>query len=142
MKYDDASWHYGGDYPKDLPDEASATHTGMFLAWCLLNNLAGELHLEEFPDELKSLSQKEVTPGAWFLKYCDGKFTDEDLNDIGNSFAQDYFDFEKGQYLEDYENSVGIGLETLYHVPDTWDTYSNLEPLILSKFNQWKESKS
>ncbi len=22
-KYDDASWHYGGDYPKDLPNEES-----------------------------------------------------------------------------------------------------------------------
>ena len=22
MKYDDASWHYGGDFPADLPQEA------------------------------------------------------------------------------------------------------------------------
>src|SRR6266404_3538306 len=36
MKYDDASWHYGGDFPEDLPREAGATHTGMFVAWALL----------------------------------------------------------------------------------------------------------
>ena len=24
MKYDDASWHYGGNFPKDLPTEAGA----------------------------------------------------------------------------------------------------------------------
>jgi len=41
MKYDDASWHYGGDFPDDLPDEAGATHTGMFLAWALLSGLGG-----------------------------------------------------------------------------------------------------
>ncbi|MGN6118448.1 MAG: DUF7832 domain-containing protein, partial [Rhodanobacter sp.] len=43
MKYDDASWHYGGDFPKDLPDEAGATHTGMFVAWALLSGLAGQI---------------------------------------------------------------------------------------------------
>ena len=38
-KYDDASWHYGGDFPKDLPIEAGATHTGMFLALARSGNL-------------------------------------------------------------------------------------------------------
>ena len=28
-KYDDASWHYGGDFPDDLPEENGATHIGM-----------------------------------------------------------------------------------------------------------------
>lgn len=40
MKYDDASWHCAGDFPKDLPEAAGATHTGMFLAWALLSGLA------------------------------------------------------------------------------------------------------
>jgi len=29
--YDKAKWHYGGDYPKDLPIEQAFVHTGMFL---------------------------------------------------------------------------------------------------------------
>jgi hypothetical protein len=33
MKYDDATWHSGGDFPKDLPAEAGATHIGMFVSW-------------------------------------------------------------------------------------------------------------
>jgi hypothetical protein len=37
-KYDDASWHYGGDYPEDLPNENVATHIGMFLQWCIEND--------------------------------------------------------------------------------------------------------
>ena len=36
MKYDDAGWHVGGDFPDDLPPEAGATHIGMFAAWCML----------------------------------------------------------------------------------------------------------
>ena len=34
-KYDDASWHYEGDYPEDLPTANAATHIGMFLAGVL-----------------------------------------------------------------------------------------------------------
>ena len=31
MKYDDASWHYGGDFPADLPQAAGATHIVMVI---------------------------------------------------------------------------------------------------------------
>ena len=55
MKYDDASWHYGGKFPKNLPPEAGATHTGMFVAWALLNGLAGELYSTDFPDQIPKL---------------------------------------------------------------------------------------
>jgi len=48
MKYDDASWHYDGEFPADLPPEAGATHIGMYLAWCLLNELAGPLYTDDF----------------------------------------------------------------------------------------------
>ena len=32
-------------FPQDLPPEAGATHTGIFIAWAMLSGLAGELHL-------------------------------------------------------------------------------------------------
>ena len=98
MKYDDASWHYGGKFPKDLPMEAGATHTGMFVAWAFLSGLAGEIHVEDFPEDIPRLKSRSITPGAFFLEACDGKFTDEDLTDEGNAFAQAYFDFDKGDY--------------------------------------------
>ena len=94
MKYDDASWHYGGDFPKDLPPQAGATHTGMFLAWALLSGLAGEFHVEDDPEGIAALRARSVTPGAFFMSFCDGKFTDEDLCDDGNLFASKYFDLK------------------------------------------------
>src|SRR5690606_19686323 len=101
MKYDDASWHIEGEFPADLPAEAAATHTGMFVAWALLAGLAGEVHIEDMPEGISRLQARSITPGAFFLAACDGKFTDEDLSDEGNAFAADYFDFEHGQYLTD-----------------------------------------
>lgn len=140
MKYDDASWHSEGDFPKDLPSEAGATHTGMFLAWAILSGLGGSLHTEDFPEDGERLKAREITPGAYFLAVCDGKFTDEDLNEAGNAFAVGYFDFERGAYLRDYEDTVGRDLPSLYHVPDTWDTFDRLKPLLDRRFAEQPKS--
>ena len=84
LKYDDASWHSRGDFPKDLPPKAGATHTGMFVSWRLLNGLGGKIHFEEPASLLSQLRARSITPGDYFLKACDEKFTDEDLTDEGN----------------------------------------------------------
>jgi len=137
MKYDDTTWHSGGQFPGDLPHSAAATHTGMFLAWALLSGLSGEIHAEEFPEGLAQLKSRSITPGAFFLAACDGKFTDEDLNEVGNGFAQAYFDFETGNYLADYEATLGNGLPDLYHVMDTWDNFERMKSVLDKRFEGW-----
>ncbi len=138
MKYDDASWHYGGDFPKDLPNEAGATHTGMFVAWALLTGLAGDVFISDFSHELSRLRSRSLTPGRFFLSACDGKFSDEDLNEVGNSFAQAYFDFETGKFVADYDTTLGGDLPTLYHVQDTWENFDRLKPLLDQRFAEWR----
>ena len=138
MKYDDASWHYGGEFPKDLPDEAGATHTGMYVAWAFLAGLAGELHTKEFPEDVEKLRSRSVTPGQFFLDACDGKFTDEDLTDEGNAFTRSYFDFDTGSYLKDYEGLLAKGLPSTYHVPDTWENFEKLQPLLNARLESWR----
>ena len=138
MKYDDAAWHSGGDFPEDLPPEAGATHTGMYIAWALLSGLGGSIHTEECPEDLACLRNRDLTPGAFFLKYCDGKFTDEDLNDEGNEFTAQYFDFETGDYANDYSSILGDDVESIYHVQDSWDTLELLRPLLDKRLADWR----
>ena len=141
MKYDDASWHYGAtNFPKHLPQEAGATHTGMFVAWAFLSGLAGTLHTDDFPDDIPKLQQRIVTPGVFFYEACDGKFTDEDLNEVGNNFAQSYFNFEKGKYIKDYESLLGKNVPDLYCVADTWDNFDLLKPVLDKRFLNWREA--
>jgi hypothetical protein len=141
MKYDDASWHSGGDFPSDLPAEAGATHAGMFLAWALLNRLGGEFFTAEAPEAVEELQNRSSTPGGFFLSYCDGKLTDTDLNDLGNEFAAAYFDLQKGQYIRDYEAELQAGLPSLYHVPDTWLTFDALRGTLDQRFTEWRATR-
>ena len=137
VKYDDASWHYGSDFPADLPSEAGATHIGIFVAWCLLNGLAGDLHIQQFPDMYSKLRKREMTPGAWFIAACDEKFTDGDLSELGNAFAKSYYGGDAPQYFEDYEAIVGPHLESPYHVVDSWETFEKIAPVICTRFETW-----
>jgi len=139
MKYDDAGWHAGGDFPEDLPPEAGATHIGMFAAWCVLNGLAGELHVEELADDLQRLRERQMTPGAWLLAACDGKFVDEDLNDEGNRFAESYYGEAQPNYFSDLAMALGDRLPSVYHLPDSWSVYDQLAPLLAFRFASWKK---
>lgn len=143
MKYDDYTWHYGGDFPQDLPPSAGATHIAMFVAWALLNGLAGDLHLNDFPADLERLSARLQSPGSWFIQACDGKFTNEDLNDTGNAFAESYYAGADGlhegpgSYLADYEAAFPH-FSTSYHVPDNWATFDKLKDIIRKRFSEWQ----
>jgi hypothetical protein len=139
MKYDDASWHYEGNFPKDLPKSAGSTHIGMFVAWCVLNGMVGDVHTEDFPEELQALRDREITPGSWLIKACDGKFIEEDLNEEGNAFAREFFDAKGAGYLEEYTATLCDSCGTLYHVADTWENFDRLAPVIQARFDAWKK---
>lgn len=143
MKYDDASWHYDGDFPSDLPTEAGATHIAMFVAWCMMHDLSGPIHTEEFPDALSALKERRTTPGQFLINECDENFTDEDLTDEGNAFALAYFGpaGDMRQYLTDYEETLGSREPTLYHIKDSWENYEKLAPVIERRFSEWKDGK-
>jgi hypothetical protein len=140
MKFDDATWHSGGNYPAGLAPDAGATHAGMFVCWALLAGLGGALHVDEFPEHLAILKSRRVTPGVFVLSACAGKFTDEDLSEEGNLFACAYY--LTNQYYGDYERVVGRGVETLYHVPDTWETFERLAPILDERFEQWRRDRA
>lgn len=143
MKYDDASWHYDGDFPSGLPTEAGATHMGIFVAWCILHGMEGQLHTEESEGQLKRLKERLITPAQFVIEASDEKFTDEDLNDEGNAFATAYFggDGNYEQYVIDYEETLAGQEETLYHVKDLWENFDKLSPIIEHRFAAWKDGK-
>ncbi|PQA97095.1 hypothetical protein B0A69_03345 [Chryseobacterium shigense] len=151
-KYDDASWHYGGEYPENLPDENAATHIGMFLAWCINNDLISEELAEDSADEIQSVKRREMTGGEFLIDVCDEKFSEYDLSAQGNGFAQAYYNdgtaFGKkfNSFADDYSETFdrkaeenNFEYESFYHVEDTYENYDLIKPLIDQRFEEWKE---
>mgnify|MGYP000440686316 FL=1 len=154
-KYDDASWHYGGDFPDDLPEENGATHIGMFLTWCIDNDLLSEEQIEDSEDEIESVKNRKMTGAEFLIDICDEKFTDYDLNDIGNEFATDYYEdgtkFSKkhknyfGDYAEIFDIKVidnNLDQDSLYRIENSWTNYDLIKSRIDKRFSEWKEFKA
>ncbi|WP_214350949.1 hypothetical protein [Pseudomonas congelans] len=140
MKYDDASWHYNGNFPSDLPHTAGATHIGMFLAWMLLNELASEELLDDAESELNALEKRELTGGAFVISMLDEKLTDQEFNAVGNAFAIAYYEGlnNDSRYVDDYVLAFGVTQDAIYSVEDTWANYDKLSPLIDARFAEWQ----
>jgi hypothetical protein len=153
-KYDDVSWHYGGDYPKDLPDENAAKHIGMFIVWCIENDLISDEQKEDSKDDILKVKRHEMTGGEFLIKNCDEKFTNEDLCKLGNNFAKDYYKYDTkfgknySSYADDFCDVFNIGVDengyasqSLYYVEDTWENYELIKKIIDKRFSEWKEYK-
>ena len=142
MTYDDATWHHGDDWPRDLPEDASATHSGMYLAWALFAGLGGDHHLVDSPDEFAQLQARKLTPGAYLLMACDGRFTDDDLNAEGNAFTKAYFQQSGATFFVDYREYLAKGLPSEYHVADSWSSFDKLAPVLDRRLANWRRGRS
>ena len=88
MVYDRADWHYGGNFPKDLPVENGATHIGMYLSWAIRRGFAGKLHVEHSADAVAAVRAGRTSGRTFLIEQCDEKFWEEDYRKVGNLLRQ------------------------------------------------------
>ncbi len=138
---DNASWHYGGDFPKGLPNEAGATHIGMFAAWALLSGLGDDESVEDLQEGISRLRSRKITPGQFIMEYCDEKFSsDNDLSVEACDFAEQYYTSEEaGGFFSDYVETLGSDAPTVYHIADTWENFDKLKPILDQRYSDWAE---
>lgn len=144
MKYDDASWHYGGeDYPEGLPQKNGGTHIGFFLAWLINNELISYELIKECKEDLKKVRNREMTGRDFLFAKCDGNLSANHLNEEGQEYTEFYFDNEEADfYFMDYEKALMQEVPSCYHVEDTWENYDKIAALIDETYNSWKESEN
>lgn len=137
MKYDDASWHYGGDFPKNSPIEFGGTHIALFLKWCFSRDFAGEIHRTDSRRQIDAVIAGELTATEFFFSFCDGKFTDDDLNSEGNAFAETYFG--GGDYFDDY---AALFTDEVYEIGEEGHDFQRLAELLDQRYAEFKAEGS
>ena len=138
---DRMDWHYGGDFPEGLPTENGGTHIGMYLAWIINNDLIGEMHLEDAPESILAVKNRQITGRDFLIQECDEKFWNDDWNEEGLAFTNHYYSDDSGmkQYIQDYEQILSNDVASTYHVEDTWDNYDKVARVLDIRFKEWKE---
>jgi hypothetical protein len=142
MAYDRADWHSGGNYPEGLPPENGGTHIGMFLAWVIINYLEGDELRECATESIQRVRTRQMTGREFFLKECDGKLWDVDLNDACNGFAKYYYSTPDFLYLKDYEREFKLDAPTIYHIDDIWANYERIAAVISRRYEEWRTSQT
>lgn len=137
---DRADWHYGNDFPKNLPEENSGTHIGMYLNWIIDNELIGEFHLTESIDGIERVKSREITGRDFLFDYCDGKFWNEELNETGLEFTENYYSSDK--YFGDYAKVLANELDSIYEVKDNRQNYSLIKEKLDQRFSKWNSRKN
>ena len=142
MKYDDAETCFL-NFETDLENEAGGTHTGMYLAWAAFKGLLGEAFDEA---TLAPLRARETTGCQLYFDQCDGKLTDEDFNERGNAFTASYYE---ASFVADYQRvfadqmpNGGESTDDFCSVPDTWENYDRLAPVLDQRFAQWQQAQA
>lgn len=130
MKYDDASWHNGGDFPDDSPEEYGGTHIALFLKWCFIKGWAGDIHLKDSKEDVQRVIKGIISATEYLFHYCDGQLTDEDLNEEGNAFASEYYG-DDGLYLDDYANAFE---NLMYEKPEEEHDFKKFSLMINKRF--------
>lgn len=143
MKYDDAEIYFLNFETDRLPNEAGGTHTGMYLAWAAGKGLLGEGFDEA---TLAPLRARETTGAQLFFDACDGKLTDDDFSDEGNAFTASYYEAsfvaDYGRVFADQMPNGGETTDDFCSVPDTWENFDRLAPVLDQRFAQWQQGQA
>lgn len=135
--FDKAKYHVEGDFPADLGPEQALLPGGMFLAWCAQMGLLSAETSRDFAHEESAVVSRAASPCSLY-RALGGVFTDAHLSAQGAAFARDYFDMDKGPYLDDYVDCLCADLPSAYHVADRWDSFDALAPIVDARFAEWR----
>ncbi len=138
--YDRGIFHQAAVVEEGLDAFQTFVHTGMFLAWCIENELLSEARTNESKADIAEFLEQKCT-GAQLTQRWGGNFQDSMLSEEGNAFAASYYNLDSGRYLEDYSELLAPESDTLLSVEDTWDNYAKIRVRISLRRNEWKEKQ-
>ena len=138
MTYDDAEWHTDSVLDLDLDESAAAIHIGVYLAWATSRGLLAE-RLDNRVAATHAVEHRTTSPSGVADEYFAAQIDPFMLNDVGNRFAEQAY----SRYLEGLEQVPLIaGQETIYHVPDDWDTYDAVVGYLDRLYATWQADGS
>ena len=137
--YDKTKYHLETIDEYGLPESHASHHTLYFLRWLIEN----EIMSDEFKSETQPLNEYLTGERSLISLYewWDCCLVDDMLSDEGNAFAQHYFDFEKGKYIQDYIKLLKGKLPSEFHVKYTDDNYAELKHILDKRYQDWKRPK-
>ncbi len=135
-EYDDWRWHVEGNFPKDQPPEQGYVHIGVYLAWVTEFGLLDPDWVARAGVEqaVTAVAERRETPGG-LREVTEGRLAGDMLTAEGQAFTGAYYAPEYG-YARDWRAVFGRRADR-YDVPDDWETYDRIAPLLDRRHAAW-----
>lgn len=134
--YDKAKYHHESIEEFGLPLDHACNHTTFFLSWLVKSNLTSDLFESGENNPVHQYRQGKMSINDLYA-YWDCCLSSDMLNDAGNAFARDYFDFHNGHYLYDYEKYLLRDLPSTFHVPYTEENEKIIHAVFDKRYKDW-----
>jgi hypothetical protein len=136
MEYDDWKLHVQGDFPKDQLPEQGYVHIGLYVAWLIQRDLMDPEWIARSGVRrvAEAIRQRRETACA-LRDMTAGRLASDMLSADGAAFTGAYYAPEYG-YPRDYRRLFGRRADR-YDVPDDWETYDRLAPLLDRRYAEW-----
>jgi hypothetical protein len=137
IEYDLWSWHTEGEFPKDQPPEHGYVHIGMFLVWLIDVGLLDPQWSasDRIAPAVRAIAAREGSACA-LREPTGGRFASDMLTAEGQAFTGAYYAPEYG-YLRDWNRVFGRPAAR-YAVPEDWQTYDRIGPVIERRYHEWQ----
>jgi hypothetical protein len=136
IEYDLWSWHTEGAFPADQPPEQGYVHIGVFVTWLALHEMLDPDWVANSGMEqaVAAIRDRGATP-CGLRDATAGRLASDMLTAEGQGFAGAYYAPEYG-YARDWRRVFGRQADR-YAVPDDWETYDAIAPLVDGRCRQW-----
>jgi hypothetical protein len=136
IEYDLWRWHTEGAFPKDTPPELGYVHIGVFVAWLALHDMLDPDWVSKagLAGVVDAMHARREEP-CGLRDATDGRLASDMLTADGQGFAGAYYAPEYG-YARDWRKTFGRAADR-YAVPDGWETYDHIAPVIDFRYQQW-----
>jgi hypothetical protein len=137
LEYDDWHWHTEGAFPPDREPEAGYVHIAAFMAWLADHDMLDRQWMAAADVNGAALAiAARSGPISAFRDATGGRFSSEMLTPEGQAFTGAYYAPEYG-YARDWRRVFGRRAD-VYDVPDEWQSYDRVAPLIERRYAEWK----
>ncbi len=124
------------------PEQAvvqSAVHTAYFLGWLVTRGLLRS------DDESRGVVEEFRARGITAVELYEhfgARLSEDMLTSEGNAFARSYYRLESPNYLDDYQDTLAVGLPSTYLVPYAWDDQERIDTVLDQRYAQWRTENS
>ncbi len=136
IEYDLWRWHTEGEFPKDQPPEHGYVHIGMFVAWLIDLDMLDPDWVTRTGVAASVEAIRDRRGSVCLLREStEGRLASDMLTAEGQGFTGAYYAPEYG-YARDWRKVFGRRADH-YAVPDDWESYEHIGPLIERRYHEW-----